>query len=122
MGPITTCFFFNLLTASKKLTESVLDFGQNVSWKLLEIMPADLLDTQVKSSLQMFEGHALTMENWSVQWKLKVVQRMKFPEYPGIFAAILPMLRLPCQAYIMSVPSVHHKYNRFMALCPGLPG
>ena len=33
---------FNLLTASKK---SVLNFGQNVSWKLLEIIAADLLDT-----------------------------------------------------------------------------
>jgi len=35
---------FNLLTASKKL-QSVLNFGQNVSWKHLEIIPADLLNT-----------------------------------------------------------------------------
>jgi len=36
---------FNLLTASKKL-QSVLKFGQNVSpGNLLEIIPADLLDT-----------------------------------------------------------------------------
>jgi len=35
---------FNLPAASKKL-QSVLNFGQNASWKLLEIVPADLLDT-----------------------------------------------------------------------------
>ena len=43
MGPITACFF-NLLTVSKKL-QSALNFCQNESWKLLEIIPADLLDT-----------------------------------------------------------------------------
>ena len=37
---------FNLLTASKKM-QSVLNFGQNVSWKLLKVIPADLLDTLI---------------------------------------------------------------------------
>jgi len=36
---------FHLLTASKKKLQSVLNFGQNVFWKLLEIIPADPLDT-----------------------------------------------------------------------------
>ena len=34
---------FNLLTASKKL-QIVLNFGQSVSWKLTQVIPADLLD------------------------------------------------------------------------------
>ena len=38
---------FNLLTASKKL-QSVLNFGQNVPGKLLEIIPADLLNTLIE--------------------------------------------------------------------------
>jgi len=36
---------FNLLTVSNRKWQSVLNFGQNVSWKLLEIIPGDLLDT-----------------------------------------------------------------------------
>jgi len=45
MLPHLTCCF------EKKL-QSVLNFGQNVSWKLLKIIPVDLLDTLHQ------EGHA----------------------------------------------------------------
>jgi len=41
------------LTASKKKLQTVLNFGQNLSWKLLKIIPADLLDTLIYA----FEWH-----------------------------------------------------------------
>jgi len=54
---------FNLLTASKKL-QSVLNFGQNVPGKLLEIILADLLNTLIEP----FCWFDLTRKNliWSI--------------------------------------------------------
>jgi len=54
----------NLLTASKKL-QHVLDFGQNVSWKLLEITTADLLDTLLQA--QPREPHGATLAGFPGQ-------------------------------------------------------
>jgi len=41
----------------RKKLQSVLNFGQNVSWKLLEIIPADLLDTLYNGGKNEGEGY-----------------------------------------------------------------